>query len=72
MFSLLCGLMSVCALGRGTINELTTKLSLCASTTDDRKYDKGSSWGKEKQNTMGDVPRDPMTASTVWGKPCKG
>ncbi|KAK5880958.1 hypothetical protein CesoFtcFv8_021812 [Champsocephalus esox] len=38
----------------GTINELTTKLSLCASTTDDRKYDKGSSWGKEKQNTMGD------------------
>ncbi|XP_037611562.1 neuronal pentraxin-2b [Sebastes umbrosus] len=44
----------------GTINELTTKLSLCASASDDRKYDKGaSSWGKEKQNTMGDVPRDP-------------
>ncbi|XP_034564071.1 neuronal pentraxin-2b [Notolabrus celidotus] len=44
---------------QGTINELTTKLSLCASATDDRRYDKASSWGKDKQNTMGDVPRDP-------------
>ncbi|XP_065806071.1 neuronal pentraxin-2b isoform X2 [Labrus bergylta] len=44
---------------QGTINELTTKLSLCASATDDRRYDKAGSWGKDKQNTMGDVPRDP-------------
>ncbi|CAJ1080710.1 neuronal pentraxin-2-like [Xyrichtys novacula] len=44
---------------QGTINELTTKLSLCASATDDRRYDKTGSWGKDKQNTMGDVPRDP-------------
>ncbi|KAK5905697.1 hypothetical protein CgunFtcFv8_001628 [Champsocephalus gunnari] len=56
----------------GTINELTTKLSLCASTTDDRKYDKGSSWGKEKQNTMGDVPRDPNDSIDSMGKTMQG
>ncbi|KAM6898502.1 neuronal pentraxin-2b [Lycodopsis pacificus] len=56
----------------GTINELTTKLSLCASNTDDRKYDKGGSWGKEKQNTMGDVPRDPNDTIDSLGKTMKG
>ncbi|KAK1881515.1 Neuronal pentraxin-2 [Dissostichus eleginoides] len=56
----------------GTINELTTKLSLCASTTDDRKYDKGASWGKEKQNTMGDVPRDPNDSIDSMGKTMQG
>ncbi|XP_034425730.1 neuronal pentraxin-2b isoform X1 [Hippoglossus hippoglossus] len=56
----------------GTINELTTKLSLCASTTDDRKYDKGGSWGKEKQNTMGDVPRDPSGSINGLGKTMQG
>ncbi|XP_037318712.2 neuronal pentraxin-2b [Pungitius pungitius] len=55
----------------GTINELTTKLSLCAST-DDRKYDKGASWGKEKQNTMGDVPRDPNDSIDSLGKTMQG
>ncbi|XP_019938574.2 neuronal pentraxin-2-like isoform X1 [Paralichthys olivaceus] len=56
----------------GTINELTTKLSLCASATDDRKYDKGGSWGKEKQNTMGDVPRDPNGTIDSLGKTMQG
>ena len=56
----------------GTINELTTKLSLCASATDDRKYDKGGSWGKEKQNTMGDVPRDPNDTIDNLGKTMQG
>ncbi|XP_029312236.1 neuronal pentraxin-2b isoform X1 [Cottoperca gobio] len=56
----------------GTINELTTKLSLCASSTDDRKYDKGASWGKEKQNTMGDVPRDPNDTIDSLGKTMQG
>ncbi|XP_041672288.1 neuronal pentraxin-2b [Cheilinus undulatus] len=44
---------------QGTINELTNKLSLCASATDDRRYEKTGPWSKDKQNTMGDVPRDP-------------
>lgn len=57
---------------QGTINELTTKLSLCASATDDKKYDKGSSWGKEKQNTMGDVPRDPNDTIDSLGKTMQG
>ncbi|KAF0025228.1 hypothetical protein F2P81_022109 [Scophthalmus maximus] len=57
---------------RGTINELTTKLSLCASATDDRKYDKGGPWGKEKQNTMGDVPRDPNDTIDSLGKTMQG
>ncbi|XP_051274481.1 neuronal pentraxin-2-like [Dicentrarchus labrax] len=57
---------------QGTINELTTKLSLCASATDDRKYDKGGSWGKEKQNTMGDVPRDPNDSIDSLGKTMQG
>uniref|UniRef100_A0A665WQR1 Neuronal pentraxin IIb n=1 Tax=Echeneis naucrates TaxID=173247 RepID=A0A665WQR1_ECHNA len=56
----------------GTINELTTKLSLCASATDDRKYDNGGSWGKEKQNTMGDVPRDPNDTIDSLGKTMQG
>ncbi|XP_069011443.1 neuronal pentraxin-2b [Embiotoca jacksoni] len=56
----------------GTINELNTKLSLCASATDDRKYDKGGSWGKEKQNTMGDVPRDPNDTIDSLGKTMQG
>ncbi|XP_026207501.1 neuronal pentraxin-2b [Anabas testudineus] len=55
----------------GTINELTTKLSLCASATDDRNY-KGGSWGKEKQNTMGDVPRDPNDTIDSLGKTMQG
>lgn len=57
---------------QGTINELTTKLSLCAAATDDKKYDKGSSWGKEKQNTMGDVPRDPNDTIESLGKTMQG
>lgn len=56
----------------GTINELTTKLSLCASATDDRKYDKAGNWGKEKQNTMGDVPRDPNDSIESLGKTMQG
>uniref|UniRef100_A0A672H1I5 Neuronal pentraxin-2-like n=1 Tax=Salarias fasciatus TaxID=181472 RepID=A0A672H1I5_SALFA len=56
----------------GAINELTTKLSLCASASDDRKYDKGSSWGKDKQNTMGDVPRDPNDTIDSLGKTMQG
>lgn len=57
---------------QGTINELTTKLSLCAAATDDKKYDKGNSWGKEKQNTMGDVPRDPNDSIESLGKTMQG
>ncbi|KAA8581788.1 hypothetical protein FQN60_003369 [Etheostoma spectabile] len=57
---------------RGTINELTTKLSLCASATDDRINEKGGSWGKEKQNTMGDVPRDPNDTIDSLGKTMQG
>ncbi|KAI3365580.1 hypothetical protein L3Q82_010658 [Scortum barcoo] len=57
---------------QGTINELTTKLSLCASATDDKKYDKGGQWGKEKQNTMGDVPRDPNDTIDNLGKTMQG
>nr|XP_020471585.1 neuronal pentraxin-2-like [Monopterus albus] len=51
----------------GTINELTTKLSLCAS-----EYEKGGSWSKEKQNTMGDVPRDPNDTIDSLGKTIQG
>lgn len=57
---------------QGTINELTTKLSLCAAATDDKKYVKGNSWGKEKQNTMGDVPRDPNDSIENLGKTMQG
>ncbi|XP_059180861.1 neuronal pentraxin-2b [Centropristis striata] len=56
----------------GTINELTTKLSLCASATDDRKYEKGAPWAKEKQNTMGDVPKDPNDSIDSLGKTMQG
>ncbi|KAG7507096.1 neuronal pentraxin-2-like [Solea senegalensis] len=57
----------------GTINELTTKLSLCAAATDGRRYDKGGTWlGKEKQNTMGDVPRDPNDTVESLGKTMQG
>ncbi|XP_078135704.1 neuronal pentraxin-2b [Sander vitreus] len=56
----------------GTINELTTKLSLCASATDDRINEKGGSWGKGKQNTMGDVPRDPNDTIDSLGKTMQG
>ncbi|XP_033466805.1 neuronal pentraxin-2 [Epinephelus lanceolatus] len=56
----------------GTINELTTKLSLCASATDEGKYEKGAPWGKEKQNTMGDVPRDPNDTIDSLGKTMQG
>ncbi|XP_029978228.1 neuronal pentraxin-2b [Sphaeramia orbicularis] len=56
----------------GTINELTTKLSLCASASDDIKNEKGGSWGKEKQNTMGDVPRDPNDTIDSLGKTMQG
>lgn len=56
----------------GTINELTTKLSLCASATTDRKYDKGGTWGKDKQNTMGDVPGDPNETIDNLGKTMQG
>ncbi|XP_017273775.1 neuronal pentraxin-2b [Kryptolebias marmoratus] len=56
-----------------TITELTTKLSLCASATSDRKYgNKGASWGKEKQNTMGDVPTDPNDSIDSLGKTMQG
>ncbi|XP_028989563.1 neuronal pentraxin-2b [Betta splendens] len=55
----------------GTINELTTKLSLCVSATDNENY-KGGSWGKEKQNTMGDVPRDPNDTIDSLGKTMQG
>ncbi|KAM4526426.1 neuronal pentraxin-2b isoform 1-T1 [Fundulus diaphanus] len=56
----------------GTINELTTKLSLCAAATTDRKYGKGASWGKDKQNTMGDVPTDPNDSIDSLGKTMQG
>lgn len=56
----------------GTINELTTKLSLCASATNDRRYGKGAPWGKDKQNTMGDVPTDPNDSIDSLGKTMQG
>uniref|UniRef100_A0A8C8DZ92 Neuronal pentraxin IIb n=1 Tax=Oryzias sinensis TaxID=183150 RepID=A0A8C8DZ92_9TELE len=56
----------------GTINELTTKLSLCASATNERKHGRGGSWGKDKQNTMGDVPRDPNDSIENLGKTMQG
>ncbi|KAF7644132.1 hypothetical protein LDENG_00227390 [Lucifuga dentata] len=55
----------------GTINELTTKLSLCASASDNRR-NKGGSRGKDKQNTMGDVPRDPNDTIDSLGKTIQG
>ncbi|CAG04454.1 unnamed protein product, partial [Tetraodon nigroviridis] len=57
---------------QGAINELTKKLSLCAAAADDKKYNKGSSWGKERQNTMGDVPRDPNDSIESLGKTMQG
>lgn len=57
---------------QGTINELTKKLSLCAAAADDKKYNKGSSWGKERQDTMGDVPRDPNDSIESLGKTMQG
>lgn len=56
----------------GTISELNTKLSLCGAATDERKNLKGGSWGKEKQNTMGDVPRDPNDTIDSLGKTMQG
>ncbi|XP_034050386.1 neuronal pentraxin-2b isoform X2 [Thalassophryne amazonica] len=56
----------------GTINQLTTKLSLCASASDDRTYGKAGSPGKDKQNTMGDVPRDPNDTIDSLGKTMQG
>ncbi|XP_014826456.1 neuronal pentraxin-2-like isoform X2 [Poecilia latipinna] len=56
----------------GTINELTTKLSLCASAASDRKSGKGGAWGKDKQNTMGDVPTDPNDSIDSLGKTMQG
>lgn len=56
----------------GTINELTTKLSLCASAASDRKSGKGGMWGKDKQNTMGDVPTDPNDSIDSLGKTMQG
>ncbi|KAJ7984660.1 hypothetical protein DPEC_G00357060 [Dallia pectoralis] len=54
----------------GTINELTTKLSLCESASERRKYDGGGSWSKVKgnQDTMGDVPRDPNDTIDSLGR----
>lgn len=54
----------------GTINELTTKLSLCESASEEGKYDSGGSWSKNKnnQNTMGDLPRDPNDTIDNLGK----
>lgn len=57
---------------QGTINELTKKLSLCAAAADDKKHNKGSSWSKERQNTMGDVPRDPNDSIESLGKTMQG
>ncbi|XP_062331572.1 neuronal pentraxin-2b isoform X2 [Osmerus eperlanus] len=52
----------------GTINELTTKLSLCESSASaGGKFDTGS-WSKDNQNTMGDVPRDPNDTIDALGK----
>ncbi|XP_072312651.1 neuronal pentraxin-2b [Eucyclogobius newberryi] len=56
----------------GTINELNTKLSLCGTATDERKSSKGGAWGKEKQNTMGDVPTDPNDTIDSLGKTMQG
>ncbi|KAJ0015780.1 hypothetical protein NQD34_014070 [Periophthalmus magnuspinnatus] len=56
----------------GTISELNTKLSLCGTATDERKNSKGGGWGKEKQNTMGDVPRDPNDTIDSLGKTMQG
>ncbi|CAL9698863.1 unnamed protein product [Knipowitschia caucasica] len=56
----------------GTISELNTKLSLCGTATDERKSSKGGAWGKEKQNTMGDVPRDPNDTIDNLGKTMQG
>lgn len=55
----------------GTINELTTKLSLCASASENRRS-KGGSRGRDKQNTMGDVPRDPNDTIDSLGKTMQG
>ncbi|KAM6951283.1 neuronal pentraxin-2b [Aplochiton taeniatus] len=52
----------------GTINELTTKLSLCESASDDGKFDSAGSWSKDNKNTMGDVPRDPNDTIDTLGK----
>ncbi|KAL0983903.1 hypothetical protein UPYG_G00134570 [Umbra pygmaea] len=53
----------------GTINELTSKLSLCESASEGRKYYGGSRGKvKGKQNTMGDVPRDPNETIDNLGK----
>ncbi|KAM9561778.1 neuronal pentraxin-2-like isoform 1-T1 [Salvelinus alpinus] len=54
----------------GTINELTTKLSLCESASEEGKYESGGSWSKNKnnQNTMGDLPRDPNDTIDNLGK----
>ncbi|XP_024289600.1 neuronal pentraxin-2-like isoform X1 [Oncorhynchus tshawytscha] len=52
----------------GTINELTTKLSLCESASEEGKYESGGSWSKNNQNTMGDLPRDPNDTIDNLGK----
>ncbi|XP_035612158.1 neuronal pentraxin-2-like [Oncorhynchus keta] len=54
----------------GTINELTTKLSLCESASEEGEYESGGSWSKNKnnQNTMGDLPRDPNDTIDNLGK----
>ncbi|KAJ3607618.1 hypothetical protein NHX12_024669 [Muraenolepis orangiensis] len=63
----------------GTINELTTKLSLCVSSSpnDGKHHDRGGgggggSWTKDKQNTMGDVPRGPNSSIESLGKTMQG
>ncbi|XP_068162253.1 neuronal pentraxin-2-like [Antennarius striatus] len=56
---------------QGTISELTTKLSLCAAATGDKK-NKGGPWAKEKPNTMGDVPTDPNDTIEGLGKTMQG
>lgn len=47
----------------GTIKELTSKLTLCESASDE-----SSSWRKSKQDTMDDVPRDPNDTVYNLGK----
>ncbi|XP_048089600.1 neuronal pentraxin-2b isoform X1 [Alosa alosa] len=47
----------------GTIKELTSKLTLCESASDD-----SGSWRKIKQDTMDDVPRDPNDTVYNLGK----
>lgn len=47
----------------GTIKELTSKLTLCESASDD-----SGSWRKNKQDTMDDVPRDPNDTVYNLGK----